>query len=80
MFETKLISVRVDVDTLAEIDNTAYSDRYLTRSDIIQKALGLAAWMCKNGKVHKLLHFSPNYDTVDKFEFEYHREHRLLIP
>lgn len=76
MGETKLISVRVDVDTLAEIDKTADSESYWKRSDIIQKALGLAAWMCKNGKAHKLLHFSPNWDTVDKLEFEYHRDHR----
>lgn len=76
MFETKLISVRVDVDTLAEIDKTADSERYLKRSDIIQKALGLAAWMCKNGKAHELLYFNPKWDTVDKFELVYHRDPR----
>lgn len=76
MIETKLISVRVDVDTLAEIDKVVEVCSYRTRSDIIQKALGLAAWMCKNGEVQKLLGFYPRWDTVDKFELEYHREHR----
>lgn len=76
MRETKLISVRVDVDILAVIDKTANSERYWKRSDIIQKALGLAAWMCENGQAHKLISFWPQWDSVDKLEFEYHRQHR----
>lgn len=74
MRENKLISVRVDVDTLAKIDKVAEECCYRTRSDIIQKALGLAAWMCENGRAQKLLSFNPHWDTVDKLELEYHRE------
>lgn len=76
MYQTKLISVRVDVDTLAKIDETANSERYWTRSDIIQRALDLAAWMCENDKVNKLVYFNRRWDTVDKLEFEYHRKPR----
>lgn len=76
MYETKLISVRVDVDTLAKIDKIAESSRYWTRSSYIQRALDIAAWMCENDKELKLMYFNPRWDTVDKFEFEYHRKPR----
>ncbi len=36
---TKLISVRLDSETLKEIDKAAVSSRWLKRSDIINRAL-----------------------------------------
>lgn len=70
----KLVSVRLGQDELQVIDDWANSVRWHKRSDMINAAVRLAAWMIKNGHAHKLGYFKPQFDTVDKFEFEYHRE------
>lgn len=69
----KLVSVRLDADDLQVIDDWAKKERYQKRSDVVDAAVSLAAWMIQNGHAQKLLHFFPERDTVDEFKFEYHR-------
>lgn len=70
----KLVSVRLEQDELQVIDDWANSVRWHKRSDMIDAAVRFAAWMIKNGYATKLWYFNPESDTVDKFEFEYHRD------
>lgn len=71
----KLVSVRLDADDIQVIDDWIADDCYYGRSDIIDAAVRLAAWMIQNGNAQKLLRFWPKYDTVDEFKLEYHRQH-----
>lgn len=70
----KLVSVRLDADDLQVIDDWAKKERYQKRSDAVDAAVSLAAWMIRNGYAQKLLRFYPKWDTVDEFKFEYHRQ------
>lgn len=69
----KLVSVRLNADDLQVIDDWAKNERYQKRSDVVDAAITLAAWMIQNGHIQKLLYFFPEMDTVDEFKFEYHR-------
>lgn len=70
----KLVSVRLDADDLKVIDDWVAEDDYYGRSDILDAAVRLAAWMIQNGYTQKLMRFWPKNDTVDEFKFEYHRQ------
>lgn len=70
----KLVSVRLDADDLQVIDDWAKKVRYRKRSDVVDAAVTLAAWMIQNGYAEKLLQFFPDRDTVDEFKLEYHRQ------
>ena len=70
----KLVSVRLNADDLQVIDDWAKNERYQKRSDVVDAAVTLAAWMIQNGHIQKLLYFFPERDTVDEFKFEYHRQ------
>ena len=70
----KLVSVRLQQEDLQIIDDWAKGKRYHARAEMIDAAVRFAAWMIKNGQANKLRCFWPQFDTVDKFEFEYHRE------
>lgn len=69
-----LVSVRLDADDLKVIDDWAKKERYQKRSDVVDAAVSLAAWMIRNGYAQKLLRFYSKWDTVDEFKFEYHRQ------
>lgn len=73
MNKTKLISVRVDEDTLSVLENAAYDSRYGTRSDAINAALRLMAVAIEKGLYYEVLRFRPSFDEVDSFDFKYHR-------
>lgn len=73
MNKTKLISVRVDEDTLSILDNAAYDSRYGTRSDAINAALRLMAVAIERDHYYDILRFRPYFDEVDSFDFKYHR-------
>lgn len=70
----KLVSVRLDADDLQVIDDWAKKEHYRKRSDVVDAAVALAAWMIQNGYAEKLLQFFPDRDTVDEFTFKYHRQ------
>lgn len=69
----KLVSVRLDADDLQVIDDFAKENRFRKRSDVVDAAVSLAAWMIQNGYGEKLMGFFPKWDMVDVFIFEYHR-------
>ena len=74
---TKLVSVRIDEDVLAKIDQIAGNSTYRKRSDIINGALRMIAYSDGSKMAEKACQFWPQYgDVIDKFEFEYHREHK----
>lgn len=74
MENKKLISVRVNADNLKTIDEAAASLPWRKRSDYVDAALDLMAALIKRGAGDKILRFSGRFDTIDKFEFKYHRE------
>lgn len=74
---TKLVSVRIDEDVLAKIDQFASNSTYRSRSDIINGALRMIAFSDGSKMAEKACKFWPQYgDVIDKFEFEFHREHK----
>lgn len=72
MNKTKLISVRVDEDTLAVCDNATRRSVYATRSDCVNAALRLMAIAIEKGYFYKILRFHPQLNEIDSFDFEYH--------
>lgn len=70
----KLVSVRLDADDIQVIDDWSEKQRWYKRSDMVNAAFRLAAWLIKNGHSQELLRFWPKYDTVDEFTFKYHRK------
>jgi Arc/MetJ-type ribon-helix-helix transcriptional regulator len=77
MKATKLVSVRIDEDVLAKIDQLANKSTFRKRSDIINAALRLIAFADNSKIADKACQFWPQFgDVIDKFEFEYHREHK----
>lgn len=69
----KLVSVRLDADDLKVIDDWASAERYRKRSDVVDAAVRLAAWMIQNGHAQKLIRFYPKWDTMEEFKMEYRR-------
>lgn len=77
MEKLKLVSVRVDPKDLKELDQIAICETYASRSDLINAGIRLYIAAHKMGKGGRVRRFEPHFnDVVDKFEFEYHREHR----
>lgn len=77
MENLKLVSVRVDPRDLEELDKIVENSSYVKRSDLIQAGIKLYIAAHKMGKGLYARRFNPHWnDVVDKFEFEYHREHR----
>ena len=77
MRETKLISVRLDAEDIADIDKWCKENRYWKRSAIISQAVALARVLIQSGHAQKLMHFDPRYgDELDDFKLTYHRTHR----
>ncbi len=77
MSATRLISVRIDEEVLAKIDQIANNSMYRKRSDIINGALRMIAYSDGSKMANKACQFCPQYgDVIDKFEFEFHRQHK----
>ena len=77
MRETKLISVRLDAEDIADIDAWCKKNRYWKRSAIISQAVALARVLVQSGHAKGLLSFDPRYgDVIDEFKLSYHRTHR----
>lgn len=75
MAKKQLVSVRLDEDDLALIDNWVKDQVYYKRSDVVDAAVRLAAWCIRHGYILKLMKFWPKWDWVDNFQLDYHREH-----
>lgn len=77
MRETKLISVRLDAEDIADIDKWCKENRYWKRSAIISQAVALARVLVQTGHANELLRFNPRYgDVIDYFKLTFHRSHR----
>ncbi len=77
MKNLKLVSVRIDPKDLEELDKIVEDSSYVKRSDLIQAGIRLYLAAHQQGKGRDVQRFYPRWgDVLDKFEFEYHREHR----
>lgn len=77
MRETKLISVRLDAEDIADIDKWCKENQWWKRSAIISQAVALARVLVQSGHAKELLRFDPRYgDVIDDFKLTYHRTHR----
>lgn len=74
MVQKQLVSVRLDEEDLAEIDEWVKGSVSYKRSDVIDAAVRLAAWCIRHGHILKLLNFWPKWDSVESFQLYYHRE------
>lgn len=75
MRESKLISVRLDAEDIADIDKWCKDAQYWKRSAVISQAVALARVLVQSGHAQKLLHFNPRFgDVIDDFKLTYHRE------
>ena len=55
MAETKLISHRIDAETLADIDKAVERNRYWKRSSFIDAALELLGWLCSQNREKEIM-------------------------
>lgn len=77
MKNLKLVSVRIDPRDLEDLDKIVEDSSYVKRSDLIQAGIRLYLAAHKMGKGRDVQRFYPRWgDVLDKFELEYHREHR----
>lgn len=77
MENLKLVSVRIDPRDLEDLDKIVEDSSYVKRSDLIQAGIRLYLAAHQQGKGRSIQSFYPRWgDVLDKFEFEYHREHR----
>lgn len=77
MNKTKVISVRIDEQLLAQIDEKVSNMTYLTRNDLICGLLRFANHVAVPSQLEKFCYFFPEFgDVLDEFEFKYHREHK----
>lgn len=77
MRESKLISVRLDAEDIADIDKWCAKDGFRKRSSVISQAVALARVLVQSGHARELLNFNPRYgDEIDEFKLTYHRTHK----
>lgn len=72
-----LVSVRIDPHVLEVIDSYCEVSSFRTRSELLNAGAALMAEALKRGMDRSIRRFDPKSgDKCDKFEFEFHREHR----
>lgn len=77
MNKTKVISVRIDEQLLAQIDEKVSHMSYRKRNDLICALLRFANQVAVPSQLEKICCFYPEFgDVLDEFEFKYHREHK----
>ena len=77
MRKTKLVSVRLDAEDIADIDKWCSDGRIWKRSAVISQAVALARVLVQSGHAKDLLNFNPRCgDVMDDFKLSYHRTHR----
>lgn len=75
MEQMKVVSVRLPQSVIDEFSKDHFE--YYGQSDFIRAGAILMAELLKIGKARKVIRFLPEYgDVLDKFELEYHREHK----
>lgn len=77
MSRSKLVSVRIDEELLAEIDDLVGRVEWYTRSSYIEAGLKVMVELAKKGLDRKAVQYYPKYgDVLDSIDFKYHREHK----
>lgn len=77
MNKTKVISVRIDEQLLAQVDKKVLHMNYQTRNDLICGLLRFANQVATPSQLEKFCRFFPEHgDVLDEFEFKYHRGHK----
>lgn len=77
MNKTKVISVRIDEQLLAQIDEKVSHMTSRKRNDLICGLLRLANLVAKTYPIERFCYFYPEWgDVLDDFVFEFHRGHK----
>ena len=77
MKETKLISVRLDAEDIADIDQWCKESFGWKRSAVISQAVALARVLVQTGHAKELLNFHPrNGDEMEDVKYKYDRTQR----
>lgn len=74
MGKSKLVSVRIDEDLLAKVDEIAQRERYYSRSSMIEAGLQMIVAGEKSVQVQKPWMFHPRWDEITEFVFKYRRK------
>lgn len=74
MAESKVISIRLTEEMLAEVDRLAARERWYTRTSIIEAGIKMMIEAQHHKDVQNPLSFSPRWDEVTEFSFKYRRK------
>lgn len=74
MAESKVISIRLTEEMLAEVDRLAAKERWLTRTCIIEAGIKMMIAAQGFRDVQNPINFSPRWDEVIEFIFMYRRK------
>lgn len=74
MTKSKLVSVRIDEDLLAKVDEIALKEQYYSRSSMIEAGLQMIVAGYQNKQVQKPWMFHPRWDEITEFVFKYRRK------
>lgn len=74
MAKSKLVSVRIDEELLAQIDAIALREKYYSRSSMIEAGLQMIVAGANNHQVQKPWMFHPRWDEITEFVFKYRRK------
>lgn len=74
MAESKVISIRLTAEMLAEVDQLAARERYYTRTSIIEAGIKMMIEARHHNGVQNPINFSPRWDEVTEFSFKYRRK------
>lgn len=74
MAKSKLVSVRIDEELLAQIDAIVRKEGYYSRSGMIEAGLQMIVAGAKNHQVQKPWMFHPGWDDITEFVFKYRRK------
>lgn len=73
MYKTKLISVRVDEDSLSVLENATRRYAYPRRSDAINAAIRLMAAAIEKGYLNQILRYDPHFFEMDSLEIKFRK-------
>lgn len=77
MRQDKLVSVRLNEETVATLEKYGQGHIWYSRSQLINKAANFFAYLIETRQIDKILKFYPEFgDVVDEFTFKFHREHK----
>lgn len=71
MKKSKLVSVRIDEDLVAQIDAIVKKERFITRSNLIEAGVRMIALGYGRSDVRAPWRFCPEWEEVTEFTFLY---------